>query len=287
MPSTLSYLLLWEFSPTVLLACLLCAGVYLRGLVALSRRGSRIGIWRPFAFFLGLGLIYAVLQTYFDYLSQHMFWVHRLQHLILHHLAPVLLVLAAPTEAMMLGTPLALRTRLIGVSRREGAVRRCFAFLQHPAIALLLFVGLIYFWLIPSVHFDAMLDANRYRLMNWSMAVDGLLFWWLVLTPRTEQGPAAIGYGVRILILCLAAVLQILLGAHIALHKSSLFDVYNICGRAWALDPLMDQEIGGLLTWIPAAMMSGFGVLVILHRLLHPVRTGDSVDQPASSRAGN
>jgi putative membrane protein len=285
MASTLSYLLPWEFSPTVLLVCLIFAGLYVRGLAALRRGGSRIGFWRPFAFFLGLGLNYVVLQTYFDYLSQHMFWVHRLQHLILHHLAPVFVVLAAPAEALLLGTPLALRERLLAPGKQR-TIRRCLRFVQHPAIALLLFVGLIYFWLLPSVHFAAMLDARRYLLMNWSMAVDGILFWWLMLTPREKQGAAAIGYGMRVLILCVAAVLQILLGAHIALHKSVIFDVYGVCGRAWALDPLVDQEFGGLLTWIPAAMMSGFGVLVVLHHILHSAPQDDSAARLASSTTG-
>jgi putative membrane protein len=284
MPSTLSYLLPWEFSPTVLLACLLCAGAYVRGLAALNRRGEPVGFWRPFAFFLGLALNYAALQTYFDYLSQHMFWVHRLQHLILHHLAPVALALSAPGEAMLLGVPLPARERLLrAASRHQRVIQRCLRFVQHPLVALLLFVGLIYVWLIPSVHFGAMLDADRYRIMNWSMAVDGILFWWLMLTPREKQGAAAVGYGIRVLVLCIAAVLQILLGAHIALHKSVLFDVYGICGRAWALDPLVDQELGGLLTWIPAAMMSGFGVLVVLHRILHSPQENAPVNRLASS----
>ncbi len=285
MSSTLSYLLPWEFSPTVLLVCLGSAIVYVRGLFAHKRRGSRVGVFRPFLFFLGLGLNYAVLQTYFDYFSQHMFWVHRLQHLVLHHVGPVLLVLAAPASVMLSGMPRAVRKHVVEPLRSQPMLLRCFDFVQHPVIAPLLFVGLIYFWLLPSIHFGAMLDADRYRIMNWSMAVDGILFWWLMLTPRAHQGPAALGYGQRVAILCAAAVLQIVLGAYIALHKSVLFDVYDICGRAWATSPLVDQEYGGLLTWIPAAMMSGFGVLVVLHHVLHSSPQGDPTDRLASSTA--
>ncbi|MFZ0009629.1 MAG: hypothetical protein WAK94_15455, partial [Steroidobacteraceae bacterium] len=40
-------------------------------------------------------------------------------------------------------------------------------------------------------------------------------------------------------------------------------------GRAWAVSPLVDQELGGLLTWIPPAMMSGLGVIIALHLALH------------------
>jgi putative membrane protein len=210
-----------------------------------------------------------------------MFWVHRLQHLVLHHLAPVFLVLAAPGPAMLLGLPLSVRQRLRACLHHR-MFQRASGFVQHPLVATGLFVGLIYFWLLPTVHFGAMLNATRYRLMNWSMALDGILFWWLMLTPRAPRGPAATGYGARLLALCVAAVLQILLGAHIALHKSVLFDVYDICGRAWSISPLVDQEFGGLLTWIPAAMMSGFGVLVVLHHLLHAPGPGKTAQAAAT-----
>jgi len=271
----LRYLLPWQFSPTLLIICAVTLTLYVRGIVALGRGGDRVGFWRALTFFLGVALNYAVLQTYYDFLSQHMFWVHRLQHLVLHHLAPVLLVLASPGRAMWAGIPLGWRERAAELCRERrgfqwipGCGARLFRLIQHPVIAPVVFVGLIFFWLTPSIHFGAMLNVQRYLTMNWSMAIDGLLFWWLMLAPRGSQGSAALGYPIRILIVCLVALPQILLGAYIALHSTVLFDVYAVCGRAWAVEPLTDQELGGLLTWIPAAMMSGVAMLVILRRLL-------------------
>jgi len=274
MRELLTYIEPWEFSPTVFLTCAVSAALYVRGLNALRSRGLGAGFWAPFAFFLGLALDYTVLQTYYDYLAQHMFWVHRLQHLVLHHLAPVLIVLAGPGAVLIEGVPASWRARArrlaaqSSVRRLLMVVRGAFRIVQHPLVAPLLFVGLIFYWLTPSIHFAAMLNVTRYKIMNWGMGVDGLLFWWLMLAPRRAQGSAAIGYPVRILIVCLMALPQILLGAYIALHSTVLFDVYGICGRAWELSPLTDQELGGLLTWIPAAMMSGVAMLVVLWRLL-------------------
>jgi len=242
------------------------------------------GGWRSFAFFAGLALEYAALQTYVDYLSQHMFWIHRLQHLVLHHVAPILLVAATPAQALWFGSPAWLRDHVLDPLGRQPDLRRLLRFVQNPAVALLLFVGLIYYWLTPAVHFAAMLDADRYLVMNWSMAIDGILFWWLMLARRDHQGRLAVGYGVRILILCVATLLQILLGAYITLHRGVLFDVYGFCGRAWAVNPLLDQQLGGLLTWIPPAMMSGVGVIVVLHYVIHDSSAGDrrSLTRPAA-----
>ncbi len=265
----LRYLLPWQFSPTVFLACAITVTLYVRGLAALRRRGTPAGFWRAFTFLLGVALNYAVLQTYVDFLAQHMFWIHRLQHLILHHVGPVLIVLAAPEEVLRAGTP---ATVAQGLRRIPWVIRRpaqfLLRFLQHPLIAPTLFVGLIYFWLTPAIHFTAMIDVRRYLLMNWSMLADGILFWWLMLRPREVQGSTAIGYGMRLVILTLIALPQILIGAYIALHGTILYHVYAICGRAWAISPLTDQQIGGLLTWIPAAMMSLVGILVVLHYIL-------------------
>jgi putative membrane protein len=272
------YLLPWEFSPTALLTCSIAVALYVRGTAALRRRGTAPGACRSIAFFTGVGLNYVALQTYFDYLSQHMFWVHRLQHLVLHHIAPAVLVGAAPAQALWYGLPRRVRDRLLAPVARQNVVRELVRAVQSPIVAPLLFVGLIYFWLTPSVHFAAMLDANRYLLMNWSMAIDGISFWWLMLASRDRQGRLAIGYGIRILILCVAALLQILLGAYITLHSTVLFDVYGLCGRAWAVSPLVDQELGGLLTWIPPAMMSGLGVIVVLHLAL---RDSDARSKPS------
>ena len=268
MQPVLAYLRPWEFSPTVLLACALPAAAYTRGLALMRRAREAAGFWRPLAFYLGIVLIYAMLQTYVEYLSGHMFWVHRLQHLVLHHIAPFLLALAAPAGIMRRGVPVQLRERVLQPFWRHPIVQAVYAFLQHPVVAPVLFVGLVYFWLTPAIHFSAMLNNDYFKLMNWSMAVDGILFWWIMLAPLDQQGHARIGYLARIVILFWAMILQILPGAVIAMHGSVLYDVYAVCGRAWNIDPLTDQELGGLLTWIPAAMMSVVGILIVLSHIL-------------------
>ncbi len=278
MESMLSWLLPWEFSPTVFIACAGALALYVRGRSVLRRRDVRVPVWATVFLVLGVALDYAALQTYFDYLSQHMFWVHRLQHLVLHHIAPVLLVLAAPGPVLMAGLPPGIAAWLRGGPLWGKGARRALGLVQGPLLAPLLFVGLIYFWLTPAIHFTAMLDADRYRLMNWSMAVDGIFFWWVMLVPLAAQGAVAMGYVTRIIVLFVAALLQILLGAYITLHSTVLFDVYAICGRAWQVSPIVDQQLGGLLTWIPAAMMSGVGILIVLRHMMHEP---DTVTRPS------
>jgi putative membrane protein len=268
-PSLVTLLTPWEFSPAVLVACTAAAVLFWRGLRRSRQAGLATGVGRTLSFYAGLVLIYGVMQTYVDYLSQHMFWVHRVQHLALHHLGPFLIMLAVPHEVLGRGLPARLRDRVLLPLWRSRPVRLPYRLVQNPLVSPLLFVGLVFFWLTPTIHFDAMLSASRYQLMNWSMLIDGLLFWWLVLDPRPPHEQGSMGYPARIVMLWAIMLPQIAIGAHIALSKTVLYDVYSVCGRAWPVSPLVDQTTGGIVTWIPAAMMSVLAILLVLRLWMH------------------
>ncbi|HET7586457.1 MAG TPA: cytochrome c oxidase assembly protein [Gammaproteobacteria bacterium] len=275
------FFLPYEFSPTVLLLCAGAAALYLRGLWTLAGTGEAPAWPRTLAFLLGVVLMYGVLQTRYDYMAQHMFFLHRLQHLMLHHLAPFLIILSAPGRTLAAGLPVRLRQPLRTIGHWP-LLRIAYRTIQQPVIAAVLFVGLIYLWLTPSLHLYAMLNVPLYNVMNWSMALDGLLFWYLMLDPRTPA-EGGLRYGWRLVILGLVILPQNAIGGYIAMSDHEIYNVYAICGRLWAISPLTDQRIGGLITWIPAAMMSVLGGIIVLRRWMHeenvdrtPARSVDS-----------
>ncbi|KMQ76224.1 cytochrome c oxidase assembly protein [Marinobacter subterrani] len=260
----LDYLKPYDFSPLTLLSFMLALAFYGIGLLRMPEE-DRPGPVRIVAFVLGVMICYGVMQTRFDYYSQYMFFVHRGQHLILHHLGPILIALSNPLPVMRFWY----RKMSPGLKSGLRPLGWVYRFLQHPLIASVLFVGLIYFWLWPPIHFDAMLSRNLYWVMNWSMLVDGMLFWWLIFDPRPPAITSSLGYGKRILLLALVAIPQMILGAMIVFARDMVYDVYEVCGRAWPMAPETDQLLGGLLTWIPPAMMSILGILIILRRAMH------------------
>jgi putative membrane protein len=259
----LAFFVPWEFSWLVQFSVWGALLLYFNGLRK-TPAGELPGYAPIIGFVLGVVLMYLVTQTRFDYWSQYMFFVHRGQHLVLHHLAPFLIALAMPAPVLARGVP----GRLRGWFTRQRWLRSIwvpvYRGLQQPAIACILFVGLIAFWLTPEIHFDAMLNVTLYWVMNWSMALDGLLFWWLMFDRGRGGITPRLGYGTRVLLLFAVMVPQIIIGASITFADANWFEVYAVCGRAWPLDPMTDQHIGGLITWIPAAMMSVVGALVIL-----------------------
>ena len=194
-------LLPYDFSPLTILAYLLVASGYIVALRALPG-DERPGPVRIFAFFLGLLLCYAVMQTRFDYYAQYMFFIHRGQHLILHHLGPVLIALSNPLPILRFWH----RQLAPAMGAWVRPIRWGYTAIQQPFIAAFLFAGLVYFWLWPPVHFNAMLSRDLYWVMNWSMLLDGLLFWWLIFDSRSPHDTPSLGYGKRILLLVLVAV---------------------------------------------------------------------------------
>ncbi|WP_321876158.1 cytochrome c oxidase assembly protein [Paraburkholderia bannensis] len=249
----------WEPSPTVVIAIGVAAILFVRG-----KRHARVSPARQISFWFGLGALYVALHTRLDYFFEHEFFMHRAQHLVLHHLGPFFIALAYPGAALRAGIPFAWRQRFVRPALAARPVRIALDIVMHPVVAVTLFVGLIYFWLLSPIHFIAMLDWRLYRVMNWSMVIDGLLFWWLVLDPRPAP-PARLAPGKRVLVVIAAIPPQIILGAFIFFTPRELYPVYSICGRAFVwLSPMRDQQIGGLLLWIPGSMMSVIGALLAL-----------------------
>lgn len=258
MESLLRWFIPWELSVPALALLALAAVVYLRGC-----RRHRPSVSRQLRFWLGWVLMWQAFQTRWDYYAEHQFFVHITQQLTLHDIAPLLIMWSYPLPTLRAGIPLSWRLRWLHPLQRNVVVRGVKLVLFNPAIAAVLFGGMALLWLIPSFHPFVMLNAPTYRLMNWSMALDGLLFWWLVLDTRPSP-PAHLSPGKRVLLPLVAMLPTMVWGAILALSMTDYYPIYQICGRAINLDPLTDQHLGGLILWIPGSFSMVLGSLIAL-----------------------
>jgi putative membrane protein len=271
----LSFFEPWEPSLVLPLVFAVCGVLYLRG----SWR-ARTGVSRQLAFWFGFVLFYVALQTRVDYYAEHQFFIHRLQHLVLHHLAPLCVMAAYPGSTLRAGLPLRWRIRLHR-ARRSGVARALSAVLLSPALISLAFVFSVLFWLVPPVQFVAMLDARIYTLMNWSVAVTGLAYWWMVLDHRPAP-PARARPGLRVLSPVITMTPQILAGAIITFSSADLYPVFTLCGRAFTSIPVgLDQSLGGLIMWVPAAVLESLGAIIALRRMMELSESARSRAQQA------
>jgi len=259
-PASLPFWMPWEFSWPVYLATTLTLAWFIRGLRRLAK-ADRPALWRSAAFLIGLIGNYAVLQTHFDYFAQHMFFVHRWAHFWLHHTGGFLIALGLAGPVLRAGMPSFLRSLL-----DLKPVRATFNLLQSRAVAPLLFVGLLYFWLIPPLHTRVMLDRGLYDLMNATMALNGIMFWSLIVDPRPHP-PARYSVLWRVLSILIIELPQMVLGAILSLSERDYYPVYDICGRVFDMTALNDQHFGGLIIWLPGTMMSFLAMIMVLVNL--------------------
>ena len=256
-PADLPFWMPWEFSWPQFLTFGLTLGWFWRGLKRVPD-AERPPLWRSICFLLGVASFWIVLQTRIDYYAQHMFWVHRAAHFVLHHLGAFFIALGMSGPVLYAGMPAFLRPL---VDCRP--VRKTLAFLQHPVMAPFLFVALLYFWLIPQIHTRVMLDIRLYEFMNWTMAVNGVMFWAVVLDSRPKP-PARMSHLMRALMILVIELPQMVLGAVLSLTEHDIYPVYTICGRVMDMTALNDLHYGGLMIWLPGTLTSFAAMIVVL-----------------------
>ena len=267
----------WEFSPTLIVCFLLSAFLFVKGC-----RNKRINASRQLLFWSGWLLLYLSMHTHVDYYAERVFFIHRAQHLVLHHLAPLLIMLSYPGQVMRAGMTRGMR---LGLQRFNQTAfgQAVIYWLTHKLFIPFLFVFLVIVWLFPPIQFYSMLNVNIYRFMNWSVVVSGLLYWNLILDRRPYHPPqltaktnlgrwwqkrtlsgggAVMSPLERVLSPVFTMAPQIVAGAIIAFSSTDLYPLFEICGRALPITAAQDQGWGGLIMWVPAGAVETFGILV-------------------------
>lgn len=247
----------WEFSPTLIICFLLSAYLFINGAIVRSVSWVRHGL-----FWSGWVMLYLSLHTHVDYFAERVFFVHRLQHVFLHHLAPLLIMASYPGSVFWSGMPIKMRQSLRQFCQ-TGIGKVLVAICTNKYFVPFMFVFLVLVWLIPTVQFYSMLDIYLYRLMNWSVVVSGFLYWRLVLDRRPAP-PAQMSPKGRVISPLLTMIPQILAGVYIALSPNDLYPLFDLCGRALPISALQDQTYGGIIMWVPAAAIESFGTIAAL-----------------------
>ncbi len=260
-PAHLPYLFPFIFNAPEFLGCWFMLLWYFRGMarIAPDKKPGRLRQW----FFLtGLAGIYFVLQTHFEYVSQHMFFLNRIQAVVIGMAAPFCIAIGWMPEVLRLGGP-AWVLRLCQSHRAHSLSR----FFCHPLPSMAIFIITTDVWLIPAVHFAAMIDPLLYAVMNISCLGGGLLFWLVVLDPRPKPA-ARFSYLARAAAGFLVMFPQIAVSSYIALTSQDLYSFYTLCGRLFpAISPTYDQMLGGMIQWIPPGMMNTAALIISLNAL--------------------
>ncbi len=247
-PATL--LRAWSFEPGVLLGVAAGAAAYAVGLRRLWRAagvGRGIARWQAAAFALGLATILLALVSPLDALADTLFAAHMSQHLLLILVAPPLLLWGNPIVALLWALPRARRAALLAWWRAS-PLRHEWDAISHPAAAWTLHAATLLAWHVPPLFDAALRNDAVHALEHASFLGTALLFWWPVLHPA---GRRRLGYGGALLYVFAMFMLGGGLGALLTFTSAVLY-AYGPGTGAWGLSPLQDQQLAGLIMWIPA-----------------------------------
>jgi putative membrane protein len=274
----------WNAAPGVLVGCLVAAALYARGVRAIRRRaGTRlVPPWRVGSFAAALLLLAAALASPLDALAGALFSAHMVQHLLLMMAAAPLLVLADPMTAMLWALPPRARRSVGAWWRRRRGLRAAWRLLSSPGSAWLLHVAALWIWHYPSLYDAAVADGAVHVLEHATFLATALLFWWVPFRAHGRRMSA----GGAVLYLFVAALQGTILGAILALARHPLYAAHFGTTRPWGFTPLEDQQLAGLLMWVPAGLVYLVALVPLaLGALREPRRQGVRVLAMAGASA--
>jgi cytochrome c oxidase assembly factor CtaG len=252
----------WSLAPWVLIPVLASLALYGVGALRLARRsgpGRELLARRSWLFAAGwLALALAVLSPLHE-AGERSFTLHMVEHEVLMLAAAPLLVLSRPLGAMVWAFPLAARRALGGLERRAW-VRGPWRALTEPVTATLIQAAALWIWHMPSL-FDLALSVEGWHAaQHLSFLVSALLFWSAMLERRSRGG-----VGLAAICLFATSIIAGALGALMAFAQGPWYARYAALGMApFGLTPTEDQQLAGLLMWIPGGMVHAVAALALV-----------------------
>jgi putative membrane protein len=247
----------WTFSLPILIPIGAYAWFYLRRFRQVRRTsGPRGAGARQLAAFIGsLIAILVALVSPLDRLGEdYLFSAHMIQHLLLGDVAPLLILLALSRVIMR---PL---------TRRLQSVERALGPLAHPACALVLWLGLIYFWHVPALYDAALNHSAVHALQHVSFFTAGVLVWWPLIQPvpmrNRLSGMWTFGY-IGAAKLGLAS-----LGLFLTWTTAVVYPYYQHVPRIWGLNAITDQNVGGAIMMVEQSVLLVTVLAVLFGRML-------------------
>lgn len=273
----------WNWDPVLLFGLALTGYLYGRGLRALWRKAGvgRSVAWRQVWLFGGGLLTLAVaLISPLDALSEALFSAHMVQHMLLLYVAPLLLVLGAPPVLFIWAMPRDWRRPVMGWWR-QSLWRRLWLWLLHPLAIWSLFGTVLWVWHAPVLYQAAVRSRAVHVVEHLCFFGASLLFCWLLVNARRHQHRGdGRGYGIVLLIVFTTALHSGLLGALLTFASTPLYPVYSVGVAQWGVTLLLDQQLAGVIMWIPVGFFYLGAMLVLLARWLQEMEQTQQRPKP-------
>lgn len=251
----------WSLNPAVVLPLGLTGLLYAVGTARVwGRAGAGRGIrsWQFACFWLGWLSLALALVSPLHRLGERLFAAHMVEHEILMTISAPLLVLARPGGAYLWGLPPAWRRALGGVAR-HGSWIALWRGLTDPTVATVLHGIAIWAWHAPALFEAALSHEAVHWLQHLSFFVTALFFWWALLYGRARER----GYGAAVFYLFATGLHSGFLGILLTISRRPWYPADAAFTSGWGLTPLEDQQLAGVIMWVPGGFAYVIAALVL------------------------
>jgi putative membrane protein len=205
---------------------------------------------RALAFAAGIAMLALLLFGPIDRGAADSFALHMVQHEGLMLIAAPLLVLGHGLPLMLWGLPHRLRLRVAALTRSDG-LRTPWRWLTAPLSAWLLHAAALWIWHAPAFFNAALQDPVLHEWQHATFLATALLFWHALLRRGTRNAQ-----GLAVVYLFTTTIHTGILGALLTFARSPLYAPLDHGLIAFhALTPIEDQQLGGLIMWVPGALV--------------------------------
>jgi putative membrane protein len=247
----------WTFDPWIVVPLLTVGLLYAFGGWVLWRRtaaGGPVRAWRALAFAAGWITLAGALVSPLHWLGEHLFTFHMIEHEIVMAVSAPLLVAARPIGTMLWSLPRNLRVAT-GRFLRRSSIVNMWDRLSAGSNATVLHGVAIWAWHVPGFFDAAVTNVTVHRLQHLSFLLTAMLFWWSVFY-RSNPGVAAWH-------LFVTMMHTGILGALMTLAPKVLYQAQTATAAAWGLTPLQDQQLAGLIMWVPAGTVYAGAAMIL------------------------
>lgn len=228
-------------------------GVYSAGLARLWRNAGRdkgIRTWQAASFVAGWASLVIALVSPLDRLADILFSAHMTQHEILMIVAAPLLVVGRPLIAFLWALPPSWRAPVSRWTQTD-AVSRTWRAVTAPLAATTAHALALWIWHVPSLYQWAMRDEFVHGVQHAMFFLTAALFWWTLIHGRYGR----IGYGIAVFYVFLTTIHSGALGALLTFSPRLWYPAYEAPAAHHGVNALEDQQLAGLIMWIPAGVI--------------------------------
>ena len=243
----------WSTDPAIWLGLIWAGVLYGGGLRYAPRRMRR----RAVAFTAGCAVLAVALLSPLHALSEALFSAHMVQHTLIIAVAAPLIVMGRPVLISLWALPRRARRGLAAhrVSRTLAQATQL-----GPGQAFLWHGGVLWVWHLPALYQASLGNAFVHALQHASFLITALWFWSALFSVRRRSW----SYGSGVFYTFATAVHTGALGALMTLAPANWYARYDGTTEAWGLTPLEDQQLAGLIMWVPAGLIYTLLALLLL-----------------------